>query len=1203
MPTIICSHCSEVVTVEHGPVPIICPSCGKTLRVEGDVTRTGGALPSTVEYIPEPLPANFERYIVLKRIGGGGFGIVYLARDPQLDCPVAIKTPRPGPGTTKHALERFEREGRSAARLRHPGIVSILNVGHDGRLPFLVCEYVEGQTLSDRVKEGPIPFREVARIVAEVAIAVNYAHTHGVIHRDIKPSNIMLCDDGKPRLMDFGLAKRDVDLTITHPNAILGTPAYMSPEQARGGDDERVVNERSDVYSLGATLYNLLTRDIPFHGEPRAVLRQVIEDEPKNPRSLNAEIPPDLEVICQKAMRKESTGRYKSAGALAADLQRWLDGRPIEARPVTRIERSWRWCRRNPITAGLVGTIAALFVIVAFSATAMFAMERQHRITLEEALLENNRLLSKAYVERANRYMDPIGPVDQYRPLQGLPWLYAALQIDDNDPTRRDASRLRLGAALRSMPSVETVWVHHGGIKVAAASANGEWLFTGGNDGSGHIWKCSDDHVRRRVLVHPAAVTAAQFSPDGKLLVTGCWDGCARLWNTANCELLAGPLRDAKFTPGTSAATPVISVRFSRDGHLFATCRLTAVQIWEAPTGRAVGQTVLLSALPSSVDFANGDALLVTPCFDSSILVWNIQTGKEKYRFRSASRTVPAVADVSPDGTIIAGNATQETVVMWNSHSGKKLELSPLVHGSTLKEVRFSRDGRFLATGTDDGTVYVWNRQDARLVWKNRIFAHEVDGMHFANHSPRFAVEARDEGGSRRISVLDTNTGSLIAEPIALPGGMQPANWVGETDALATSSGDGTVRVWRTESTDPALLLPHKSDICCNAISDNRRLLATIDDKGLCCLVRPPSDNSRSLPEITTFATNMTQPIATALSSDGTTLAVADLKSNIWIFDLAKKERVVRVESSAPALKMAFTSDRQHLIVVSRKRHATAWNATSGARAQHQELDSNGDVRVAAVQDSVCAIVAAKQIFVRDALNPTWAGLSLSHDQGVLACSVSPDRSLILSSCQDGIARVWLRSTGKVVSATPKRPRWARSVAFSADGAKFATGAEDGTAQIWWTAVGSAATSAFSHGSRVTGVTFSPDGHYLVTTSGDLGSSGGESVLRVWDASNGDPICSRSLKQLAGRFPAPSQADNPWFLTGAFFSADGESLNVVTASKVVAGIDLRPDTRSWQDLQHQVGVRSGLQFDSAGGLSLIDADQVISMWKSQTNTY
>ncbi len=239
MPTVICHHCSEAISVT-GPKPDQCPSCGRTLHIEGDFTRTGPQNCSTALQLVERPRTMIGRYVVQSKLGAGGFGSVFLAQDSQLDRLVAIKVPRADTGSSTIALERFAREGRSAAQLRHPGIVSVFNVELDGELPFIVCEYVDGEPLSDRLRKAPFSFADAARLVAEVASAVHYAHQCGIIHRDIKPSNIMISSDGKPRLMDFGLAKREaIDVTVTAEHAIIGTPAYMSPEQAWGGNGSR----------------------------------------------------------------------------------------------------------------------------------------------------------------------------------------------------------------------------------------------------------------------------------------------------------------------------------------------------------------------------------------------------------------------------------------------------------------------------------------------------------------------------------------------------------------------------------------------------------------------------------------------------------------------------------------------------------------------------------------------------------------------------------------------------------------------------------------------------------------------------------------------------------------------------------------------------------------------------------------------------
>jgi len=406
-----------------------------------------------------PSVAGFE---ILEELGRGGMGVVYKARQLNLDRMVALKMVLAGAHAGPNTLARFHKEAQAVASLQHPNIVQIYDVGLAGGLPYFSLEFIDGGSLAQGIDGRPQDVTQAAWTIRTLARAIHVAHLQGIVHRDLKPANILLTADGRLKITDFGLARRlgdDSDQTRT--GTVVGTPDYMAPEQARG--QGRDAGPLIDQHALGTILYELLTGRPPFRGAtPFDTIEQVRTQDAVPPTQLQPKVPRDLETICLMCLQKEPLRRYTDANALADDLDRFLEGRSVLARPISTVERLGRWCRRNPRVAGLAGAVLVLLLTVAISSTAFaINLAQAHAAAVAafrgecrksfDLLSDKQRaeLAVEQAIREARRAHDQTG-----RARDALAALVAQLRSLEDRPDLRDATRDLLQTATAALDAL-----------------------------------------------------------------------------------------------------------------------------------------------------------------------------------------------------------------------------------------------------------------------------------------------------------------------------------------------------------------------------------------------------------------------------------------------------------------------------------------------------------------------------------------------------------------------------------------------------------------------------------------------------------------------------------------------------------------------------------------------------------------------------
>ena len=1127
-------------TVDDGVVVEL--SVSSYISSTGQIGATSDALNSPAD---TSLPAGtrigyFGDYELLKVVGEGGMGIVYKARQLSLNRPVALKMIKTARFPSPDEVRRFQNESEAVARLDHPNIVPVYEVGQYEDQHYFSMKLIAGESLDKRSKDYLSDPRRAAELLVTASGAIHHAHQRGILHRDLKPANILIDSEGRPHVTDFGLAKRvEGDSELTRSGAILGTPAYMAPEQASG--KRGAVTTATDVYGLGAVLYVLLTGRAPFSGDSMIdTLEQVRKQPPEPPSKRNPRVPRDLEVICLKCLEKDPRRRYASADAIAGDLKHWIVGEPITARPVGNAASFWMWCRRNPIVAGASGLVAVALVVVTVLALlyadrkarlatseSLRADEQAHHSSeqakaaanLKDALTQSNRRLALLNLERGR------AACDQGQISSGLLWMLESLRVatDASDPDWKNAALANLAA-----------------------------------------WRACYNGLRG-VYSNDRNVTTFALSPDGKKILMGSGDNTARLWDVATGKLIAPPLQHQAL---------IHSAAFSPDGKTILTEGGTTARLWDTASGIPIGQPMEHQDRIRAAAYSPDGKTVLTGSWDKTARLWDVATGLPFGKPMEHQRGVYDVA-YSPDGRTVLTGGQDGAVRLWDASTGLPFG-KPMEHQDEVNVVAYSPDGRTVLTGGQDGAVRLWDASTGLPIGKP--MTHQL-GILVATFSPNgktiFAASQ-----DRTAQLWDAATGLAIGNPIRHAGYARSVAFspdsktlvTGSADRALTASEDGSVRLWDAATGLPlAKLLDYQSGVYgvdFVAFSPDGETVLIGSSAGRAWLW-----DLAARPQIRKCL-NHEHPSVTsvAFSPDGKTILTRNGDGRAQLWDVATglsfgkpmgHQGVILVATYSPDGRTVFTGGMD--------KTARLWDAATG-------LPIGKPIEYQAWITAVAFSPDGKTVLTGSLLDNTvrlWnvatgvpIGTPLEHKDKVRAVAYNPDGKTVLTGCQDGSARLWDAATGLSIGTPMVHQSGISAVDFSSDGKTVLTGSQDRTARLWNTETGKPTGPPLSHPATVSTVTFSPDGRMILTGSLDK-------TARLWDAATGQPI-GKPLEHQGAVNAVAFSPDGKTVLTG---SDDGKARMWETPAPLP--VDLAR-------LVVWIEALTGLELDEKGAIRVLD---------------
>jgi WD40 repeat protein/tRNA A-37 threonylcarbamoyl transferase component Bud32 len=1043
-----------------------------------DATMDGssaGGVPGILDPISARRSADRVRYFgdyeLVQEIARGGMGVVYKARQVSLNRTVALKMILAGRLASVAEEQRFRAEAEAAANLDNPNIVPLYEVGeYEGR-QYFTMKLMDGGSLAQSISRNAKAYtqnpRSAAKLLAIVAGAVHYGHQRGILHRDLKPANVLLDSAGAPYVTDFGLAKRMDDglangdrgqrahqVEATVSGMVVGTPAYMAPEQALG--QVRQVTVATDVYGVGAILYHLLTGRPPFDRTNLVdVLRDVAEREPARPRFLNPKIDRDLETICLKALAKEPAGRYASAGALKEDLDHWLAGEPIVARRIGRFERSVKWARRNPAVA----TLLAMVAVSLLGGMAMVTWQWRRAESLRQ-VAETQRGVAETQRQRADdesrQHQRTAAGLALERGInycehdeipRGVLWMARGLEMSGSDnPDFQWDARVNLSAWLPRLHALQHTML-------LAREKSGTFERMGDKSNLGCIG----------------------YSRDGaRLIVFG--ESTAEVWDTATGLRIGGPFAPVEGLFPAAIAPDGGSVFTSHPGRLItydvATQKQTADREFDG-----------LDDVKSMIISPDG-ARLVAACARQGkgvVRMWDLQT-----RARVGSELAgdePAIClAMSADGSrLVAGNSKNAT--LWDLTAQEPVA-KPVPHGGGVLTAAFRPDGLAFVTSGYDSMIRIWN---AATLAPGKAMKHggivtcvawSSDGKYLATTSHDYTVRLWDAGAGQQIGV-----------PLFIGGWGFYAAFGPDGKTLA-GMGSGAVNIWRLAEPPTFKPLPHESEVNAIAYSrDGRHVVTGGNDKIVQVwdadtgeVQSPPLKHDGGL-------------MVAQFTSDGHKLITGDDADNICLWDWAKGnlQRKAHLDTTSTPWAMALSPDERKVFVSQKSHQAIVCDISSGKLCGPPLEMGNAAWTVAWSPDSSTLAIGTWSFYVGfyDANTLKKVGSLPRLGGAVGGLAFSPDsRRILAGTFAEKMARVWDVKSGMPVGPSLEQANTSvRGGAYSPDGKTVAVGSA-GTVRLWDLSTGKLLGPALQHDGGARAIAYSPDGSHIAIGSG----SGG----RIW---------------------------------------------------------------------------------------------------------